>query len=163
MIELTDSTIRAYRRKRGGSSLRLRSYLVVRTTEHFDLDNYLREIRCWISLPSEEERECEMVKLSKWVAAEYNGQHLLHSFCASMVVPNEIHIRCVAILRLMYHISFTGHPAEAPVYQEYIAPIVPIRSTLATASPRIPLQQTGHAAPMNAPTASQGALIDESE
>ncbi len=55
MIELSDTTFRAYKKKDGDMALHLRGYFLVHTNVGFRLGAYLEDIRCWITLPGRAE------------------------------------------------------------------------------------------------------------
>lgn len=114
MIELADTTVRAYRKKSGFISLHLRSYLLIHTDIGFRLSAYLKDIRCWITLPGRKEHAFDWVSVSEATECEPDRGIMAHSFHTYTVVPVRTLPRCIAELRLMYHISFTGHDTEEP-------------------------------------------------
>lgn len=124
MIELADTTFRAYRKKTGAIALHLRGYLVVHTNVGFRLSVYLRDIRCWITLPGKKEHECDSVAFSEWTACKYDGRCMLHGLWVSTIVRDEEVRNCVADMKLMYDISFTGHPSEQPAFIERKVPVI---------------------------------------
>jgi len=124
MIELADTTFRAYRKKSGAIALHLRGYLLVHTDAGFRLSAYLRDIRCWITLPGKKEHECDSVSFSEWTVCKYDGQCMLHDLWVSTIIPDDDLRNCVADMKLMYHINFTGHPVEEPAFIERKVPVV---------------------------------------
>jgi hypothetical protein len=87
LIELADTTFRAYRKKNGAIALHLRSYLIVHTDAAFRAKreearakrrvgtlSTLRELslfvdvspRCWIRLPGKTQHECDLVYYSEY-------------------------------------------------------------------------------------------------
>lgn len=100
MIELADTTFRAYRKKNGATALHLRSYLIVHTDAAFrakwnaaraerriilgapsGLSLFLKGLpRCWVRLPGKEQHECDLAtysvsRVQRW--AENSGLMIL--------------------------------------------------------------------------------------
>ena len=124
MIELADTTFRAYRKKSGAIALHLRGYLLVHSDAGFRLSAYLRDIRCWITLPGRKEHECDSVAFNDCVACEYDGRCMLHSFWVSTIIPDRHLKTCVADMKLMYHLSSTGNSCEEPALIKRQVPII---------------------------------------
>jgi hypothetical protein len=114
MIELADTTIRAYRKKSGFISLHLSTFLLVHTNVGFRLGAYLRDIRCWITLPGRKEYAFDWVSFSEAPVCRLDRGIMAHNLSVGTILPTRKMRRCIAGFRMMYHISFTGHEAEEP-------------------------------------------------
>ena len=125
VIDLADTTFRAYLKKRGGVSLRLRSYLFVHSTVGFKLSAYLKDIRGWITLPGRKEEEIDSVAISENVVCEVSHEIMAHDLWLSTVIRSRDVKRCIADFRMMYHLSFTGHPVEEPQFIHRKVLVVP--------------------------------------
>ena len=125
MIDLADTTFRAYKKKHGGISLHLRSYLLIHTNLGFKLSAYLRDIRAWITLPGGKEEEINSVAFSEHIVCKFSHDIMAHDLCLSTVINGCDVKRCTADLRVMYHISFTGHPAEEPEFVQRKVLVIP--------------------------------------
>jgi hypothetical protein len=124
MIELADTTFRAYRKKSGAVALHLRGYLLIYTNAGFRLSAYLRDIRSWITLPGKKAYECDSVSFSERTVCKYDGHCMLHDFWISTIICDNDLKSCIADLKLMYHISFTGHSVEEPQFIERKVPVI---------------------------------------
>jgi len=125
MIDLADTTFRAYKMRRGSISLHLRSYLIVHTDASFSLTAYLKDIKCWLTLPGRSEQELDSVSVSEAVVCKFDGHTMLYDMRASTVVRGVPVKPCVADFRMMYHLSFTGHPTEKPEFLQRKVPVIP--------------------------------------
>jgi len=125
MIELADTTFRAYKKKDGGISLHLRGYLLVHTNAGFRLSAYLKNIKCWIRLPGRKEQELDSVAISDDTVCKYDQHTMLHDLWVSTVIRGLAIKPCVAYFRMMYHISLTGHPTEEPEFIQRNVPVIP--------------------------------------
>ena len=114
MIELADTTIRAYKKKNGFISLHLRSFLLVHTNVGFRLAAYLKDIRCWIALPGRNEQAFDWVSVSEAPACKVDQGIMAHDLWLWTIIRTRSLRRCIADFRMMYHISFTGHETEEP-------------------------------------------------
>lgn len=121
-VWLADTSVRTYRRKDGQASVRLRSYLMIRTNCSFRLSAYLKDIAC--SLLPKDREEVQFDEISYTENCIYSCETMVHGFWAAGVSPLSIAEVKVAKLRLDYHISFTGHPSEAPDRFEVTVPVV---------------------------------------
>jgi hypothetical protein len=124
MLRLADTSIRLYRKKDGKASLRLRSYLMVDTNAGFRLSAYLKDVSCRLTLPSGEAIQFHEVGYSDNIACEYEFETMVHDFWASGVADMPVIKDRVGILRVDYHLSFTGHPYETPKYFESVVPLL---------------------------------------
>lgn len=115
-------------------SLRLRSYLMVKTNTTFRLSAYLKAISCQLTLPSGESFLFDKVGYSDPTWCKYEIETMVHEFWASAVVDMPRLEDRVGVLRLDYHLSFTGHPYEKPSYFETVVPLVERRSAYAPRS-----------------------------
>lgn len=124
MLRLADTSIRMYRRKDGRVSLRLRSYLMVKSNIGFRLSAYLREISCRLTLASGKVIEFEQISYTEDTQAEFVLDTMVHWFWASAVTDMEVIRNSVGIFRMDYLVSFTGHPTEEPDFFEAIVPLI---------------------------------------
>jgi hypothetical protein len=125
VIDIADTTFRAYKKKRGGISLHLRSYLLVHTNVGFKLSAYLKDIRAWIRLPGGKEEEIDSVAISEHLVYKFSNDIMAHDLWLSTLIHGCDVKRCTADLRVMYHISFTGHPAEEPQFIQRKVLVIP--------------------------------------
>ena len=112
MLDLADTTFRAYRKKSGLITLHLRTFLLIRAEVGFSLAAYLRKLCFSIHLPGfKESIECTH---DLWYAATFRTSEPLmaHDLWVSAVVGRREVPQCIATLRMDYHLSFTGHFAE---------------------------------------------------
>jgi hypothetical protein len=122
MIHLADTSIRIYRKRDGQFSLRLRSYLMVKTNLGFRLGAYLKSISLELSLPNGESLKFDSIS---WTSdCDYEMETMVHEFWASGATPMDITRFFVAKLNVHYHLSFTGHPTERPTSFEVMVPLV---------------------------------------
>ena len=127
MFEVVDGTFRAYKKKNGNISLHLRTYLLVYTNLGFRLNAYLKDLKGWLKLPDKNEIEIDKISYSQAVVCKYSNDIMAHDFWLSTVLNENIIKPCIADLRLMFHLSFTGHPYEEPEYltkKVFVAPII---------------------------------------
>lgn len=124
MLRLADTSIRMYRRKDGRVSLRLRSYLMVKTSATFRLAAYLRAISCELNLPSGESIVFDEVGYADRTWCEYEIATMVHEFWASAVSDMPRLEDRVGTLRVDYQFSFTGHPYEKPGFFEVVVPLI---------------------------------------
>lgn len=123
MLQLSDTTVRVYRKKNGDYSFRLSGHLLVLTNASFSLDAYLRDIRCILSFASGESVSMEC-SYTVDTMAQYVMNAMVHRFWASGSSRMENLYNTIGKLRLDYHISFTGHEAEEPDFIEYLVPVI---------------------------------------
>ncbi|MBU4295270.1 MAG: hypothetical protein KJ862_05205 [Proteobacteria bacterium] len=112
-----------YRKKNGLVSFRLKSYLLVHTDVIFNLNAYLRNLTCQLTLSSGLVVPMDTSYTIR-TQAEYVMETMAHLFWASGEAELESMCNSVGKLRLDYHISFTGHPDENPDFFETIVPLV---------------------------------------
>lgn len=124
MIRLADTAIRLYRRKDGRVSLRLRSYLMVKTNCTFRLSAYLKAISCSLKLPNRDSVVFDEVGYADPTWCNYELETMVHEFWASTVTDMPVLEDRLGTLRLDYHLNFTGHPYEEPAFFEVIVPLV---------------------------------------
>jgi hypothetical protein len=123
MLRIADTTIRMYRKKNGGISYRLRTFLLVATNTSFSLGAYLKHIGACLTLPNGNKVPLD-VTYSVDTIAEYSLETMTHRFIASGEADTGILRNSVGKLRLDYHLSFTGHPYEEPKFFEMVVPLV---------------------------------------
>lgn len=131
MLTLADTSIRLYRKKNGKASLRLRSYLMVKTNIGFRLSAYLRDISCRLTLPSEEVIVFDEIAFTEDLICKFDSETMVHGFWASGVADLKVIKNGVGRLRLDYRISFTGHPTEMAKSLEVVVPLLKGTSTYA--------------------------------
>jgi hypothetical protein len=124
MLRLADTSIRLYRRKDGRASLHLRSYLMVQTDASFRLNTYLKEISAQLRLPTGPVIQFDRVAFSDALTCKYALNTMVHDFWASAVAQLPTLTDQVGILRVDYHLSFTGHPSETPTFFELVVPLI---------------------------------------
>ncbi len=123
MLSLSDTTVRQYRKKNGKVSIRLRSHLLIESTESFSLTAYLKDIRCYLTFPNEEPWMFKDVAVSPDCICSTDS-FMVHDLTASGEKSIRDICDTVGNLRLDYHISFTGHPSEEPSSKSYVVPII---------------------------------------
>ncbi len=123
MIELSDTSIRLYRKKDGRVSVKLRSYLLVNTNVGFSLPAYLKNISLRLKLASGEELKFQEVSFSSDVEC-YAMETMVHGFWGSGVLEMDKTEDTVGQLILDYHLSFTGHATEKPASISYVVPVI---------------------------------------
>lgn len=129
MIELSDTSVRLYRKKDGRVSVKLRSYLLVTTNIGFSLSAYLRNISLHLKLASGEELKFKEVSFACDVEC-YAMDTMVHDLSASGLLQIDKKFEStVGRLTLDYHLSFTGHDTEEPASISYIVPVIK-RSTV---------------------------------
>ncbi len=98
---------------------------MVNTDAGYRLGAYLRDIKCWITLPGRAEQELDSVAYSEQTACEYDQHTMLHGLWIATVIREFAIKPCVANFRMMYHLSFTGSPMEEPEFIERKVPVIP--------------------------------------
>lgn len=121
-LDLSDTSIRAYKKQNGKISLHLRSFLLIKTDASFSLSQYMKNLECLLILQDGTTIAFDEIEYS--VGCEYALETMAHSFLAS-TITNLTNIKSgLARLRVTYHLSFTGHPYEEPNSFEKIVPLV---------------------------------------
>lgn len=107
MFELTDGTIRAYRKKNGQLSLNYKSFLVINTNTGFSLCHYLDTYSC--TLENKYIGKIDSEKITLTVHSEfYDDDIMVHEIWVKFLVPEEIEVPdCIANLSLMLKLSFS--------------------------------------------------------
>jgi hypothetical protein len=123
-LDLADKSIRAYKKRSGKISLHLRSYLLVKTNASFSLSYYMKSIDCLLILEDGTEIPFDNTSFSVHTICEDAFQVMAHNFQASTVTGFSDIKRCLARLRVSYHISFTGYPYEKPDHFEKVVSVV---------------------------------------
>lgn len=129
MLRLADTSIRMYRRKDGKVSLHLRSYLMVQTDASFRLSTYLKDVSAQLTMPTGPVIQFDRVAFSDALKCKYSLNTMVHDFWASAVAQLPTLTDQVGLLRVDYHLSFTGHPSETPAFFELVVPLIK-RATL---------------------------------
>ena len=124
MLRLADTSIRLYRKKDGKVSLRLRSYLMVKTNASFRLSAYLKDISCKLTFPSGEVVVFNDISYTDALTCKYELETMVYDFWASAIADMQQIKDGIAKLRLDYRISFTGHPSESPKFFEAVVPLI---------------------------------------
>jgi hypothetical protein len=126
MFELVDGTFRAYKKKDGRIALHSRTYLLIHTNVGFRLSAYLPGgVRAWLKIPERKEVEIEEISFSDAVVRCNSENIMVHDFWMSTYLDERKLSPCVADLRVMFHLSFTGHPSEEPEFFERKVFVVP--------------------------------------
>lgn len=125
MITLANSIIKMYRKKDGRASLRLRSYLLVHTNVTYSLYAYLRSLDLSLRMPTGESVQMDH-SYTLCTETAFALDTMVHEFTGSGVVDMQPMVNTVAILRIDYHLSFTGHPTEKPEFYETKAPLIAV-------------------------------------
>lgn len=81
----------------------------------------------WVALPGQSEIETKSMSIS--VDCIYSENIMIHHLSVKFELPYQKLKTSIANLRLMFHISFTGHPYEEPTYIEKKAVIVLVPSS----------------------------------
>ena len=121
-LDLSNVILRAYKKKNRRIALHLIGHLLVFTSVSFSFTRYLRKMQSWITLPGQPEREAHSMSLS--VGCTYSDEVMIHDLHAKFILPYQRLKQSVTNLTMMFHISFTGHPTEEPIYIERKAVIV---------------------------------------
>jgi len=124
LLTLADTSIRMYRRKDGRVSLRLKSYLLYRSSVPFKLSAYLRSVSCHLRFASGTEIEFDEVSFTEATEAEYKLDVMVHEFRASAVTDMETIRSTVANFRMDYSFSFTGGEDEIAGCFEAVVPLI---------------------------------------
>ncbi len=125
-LELSNVVLRAYKKKNKDISLNLRNHLLVYTNEPFSFTGYMKKMQGWVALPGQKEIKAKSMSIS--VSCSLSENVMIHNLYVKFELPNQKLKTSMANLKLMFHISFTGHPYEEPTYIEKKAVIVPIWS-----------------------------------
>jgi hypothetical protein len=123
-LRLADTSVKAYKKRNGNISLHLKSYLmaIAKGGAGYSLTSYLKNIECYITLEDNTQIKFEEISIS--VNSDYAFDTMVHSFKA-VAITNLNKIKgAVGKLRVIYHISFTGHPSEEPEEFQLAVPIV---------------------------------------
>lgn len=97
---------------------------MVNTNTGFRLGAYLRDISCELTLSSGVVIPFDEIGYSHAVNCKYEMETMVHDFWASAVADMPIIKDGVGILRVDYHLSFTGHPSETPKFFEIVVPLL---------------------------------------
>lgn len=126
MIELSDTTIRLYRKQDGQASLILRSFLMVNTSNSFNLHAYLKNVSLHLRFSSGE--ECELIP-SVFGSRECFSQNIMvYKFTGSGAIELKEFKNTICLLTMKYHVSFTGHSSEEENSISYYVPVI-VQST----------------------------------
>ena len=82
-LDLSDTSVRAYKKRNGDISLHLRSYLMVHTNKSFKLSSYLKSMECCLILQNG--TEIVFDKISYSLSCEYALETMKHHFLASTI------------------------------------------------------------------------------
>ncbi len=126
MVRLADTSIRLYRKKNGKVSVKLRSYLMIKTNCGFNLGAYLKDISCVLTFYNGERMVFDDVAFAVDMECEYQLDTMVHTFWASGITEMDVLKFSIGKLCVNFLISFTGHPSEEPDSVEYIVPLIPI-------------------------------------
>lgn len=124
MLRLSDTSVKAYKKRNGNISLHLNSHLMAisKDMSGYRLTHYLKDIRCYLTLENKEKIELEDISIS--VNCIYGFETMVYSFRASTVTRYKKITGRVGLLELYYHISFAGHQSEEPEQFELAVPII---------------------------------------
>lgn len=129
MLNLSDTSIRLYRKKNGKVSVKLRSYLMVKTNVEFNLSTYLNELSCTLKLANGKIIKFEDVSFTYYLECAFQMNTMVHGFWASSVTDLEEIQNGIGILTLDYLLSFSGHQSEECSNVSYVVPVIK-RSTV---------------------------------
>lgn len=124
MLDLADTSIKAFKKRSGNISLHLRSYLLIKTNVSFSLSYYMKDIHCSLTLPDGSLINFDKASFSHRTIFKYNGEIMVHDFWASTITDKKMINPCLGKLRIDYRISFTGHPAEEWDGYERLVPVI---------------------------------------
>lgn len=119
---LADTSIRFYRRRDGTASVRLRSFLMIRSDVDFSLAAYLRDIS--VDLETASGATVVFDTVSHTETCSYAMGVMAYGLWASGVGTIDAAGSRIGRLGLNYHLSFTGHPYERPRRLEVLVPIL---------------------------------------
>jgi hypothetical protein len=123
-LDLSDTSVRAYQKGTGLISLHLLSYLLVKTDITFSLSHYMRDISCLLILPDGTEIDFDNISYSHCAFFEFAFDTMAHRFKASTITDLTSIKPSLALLRVNYNISFTGHHYEEAESFEKVVPII---------------------------------------
>jgi len=123
-LDISSTEIRAYKTKRNSLSLNLRTRLLVFCDTTFSFTGYLKTMEAWLTIPGL--RKVRSKSMSVSAACSLSEGAMIHNLYLKFEIPAQKLNTSVAKLRLMFHISFTGHPYEKPIYLNKKAVIVPV-------------------------------------
>lgn len=126
-LDLSNIVIKAYKKKNKKIALHLKGHLLVFTNTTFSFTGYLKEMQGWVTLPGQSEIETKSMSIS--VDCVYSENIMVHHLSVEFELPYQKLNTSIANLKLMFHISFTGHPYEEPTYIEKKAVIVTVPSS----------------------------------
>lgn len=121
-LELSNAILRGYKKKNNKIALHLTGHLLVFTNVSFSLTAYLKEMQSWITIPGYSESEAQSMSIT--VGCTYSEDIMIHDLHVKFIFPYHKLKKSIAHLRIMFHISFTGH--DEPTYLEKKAVIVPV-------------------------------------
>lgn len=124
ILDLSDTTIRAFKKKNGRISFHLKSFIFVTTTVNFSFTYYLREFHCSFTLPNGHKIEFNNTAIGVKYFFPYEFNIMAYPFNASTVSDLRDIEDCLAELNIIYRISFTGHPSETSETLQKIVPVV---------------------------------------
>jgi hypothetical protein len=124
ILDLSDATIRAFKKKDGRISFHLKSFIFVNTTVNFSLTDYLRDFHCSFTLPNDYTIEFDKTAIGVRYFFPHEFNILAHTFHASTISDLRELEDCLAKLNIVYRISFTGHPSEGSETLQKIVPVV---------------------------------------
>ena len=121
-LELSNVILRGYKKKNHKIALHLNGHLLVFANVSFSFTRYMKEMQSWITLPGHSELKAHSMSIT--VACAYSEDIMVHDLHVKFIFPYQKLEKSIANLRMMFHISFTGH--DEPTYLEKKAVIVPV-------------------------------------
>lgn len=120
-IELTNTIIRAFRKRDNRISFHLRTHFLVHSRTSFSISTYLRDIASWFILPNGQRIDFETISYPVHPEIPFNGKFLVSELHLATVSELTKVSTCAADLYIRFHFSFTGHPSEEAEQHSYIS------------------------------------------
>ena len=97
---------------------------MVRCTSTFDLTRYLKNIKCNLTLDSGVVIALDHIEICEDRLCKLNFETMAYDFWAMGIGELPVIKDQLGLLSVDYHLSFTGHPKEAPSKFELVVPLL---------------------------------------
>ena len=123
-MDLTDTTVRAYRKRDRRISLHVRGHHLVRTNRTFRLGAYMRTWSCHILFPDGRKVLFDDVGFTDDAVCECSYGTMAHAFFASTTTEFLEMSTSLVRLHFTYQLSFSGNHLEKPGHLEKTGVVV---------------------------------------